>query len=406
LYGDPCRACGFDWSLTPAEAVRWVSGWGARLAATTAAADGSERRPGGGWSVGEYVCHVGDNLRQWAERLQSALLAQQVRVAGYNPDALAEARGYGALPLAVAAWSSELAAASWVEVVSRALDAEVTLWHATRGPQRAADVARNNCHDAYHHLWDIRQILVTSSSGRISAERPFYSRHADAYDLLITDPVEPWVEAVHDRLPQPPSVVLDAGCGTGRHAAALIARGHRVDLADASPELLARASARCPGARTLLIDLCKMRLPAEYDAVTCRGVLNDMTTDAEREAAVAALTACLRPGGLLFLDVREAEASRARADGGSRTTVADLGADGELRFHTRTTWQQGLLLVEERYEVVRDGQLRQESRYDFAMRPWTRAELTSLLQRHGLRHVDITVGVGRRTADRLFVVAS
>jgi hypothetical protein len=59
----------------------------------------------------------------------------------------------------VAAWSSELAASTWAEVVRQALDEDVHLRHATRGTQRAADVARNNCHDAYHHLWDIRQIL-------------------------------------------------------------------------------------------------------------------------------------------------------------------------------------------------------------------------------------------------------
>jgi hypothetical protein len=160
LFGDPCRACGFDWSLTPTEALRWVSGWGPRLAETVSDAHGSERRVSGGWSITEYVCHVGDNLRQWAERLQSALLAQQFKVAGYDPDALAAARGYAALPLAAAAWSSELAAAAWVDVAGRAVDQGISLRHATRGPQRAADVARNNCHDAYHHLWDIKQILA------------------------------------------------------------------------------------------------------------------------------------------------------------------------------------------------------------------------------------------------------
>lgn len=162
LYGDPCRACGFDWSLTAEEAVRWVSGWALRLAEATSDAHGAERRASGGWSITEYVSHVGDNLRQWAERLQSALLAQQIEVAGYDPDALAAARGYAALPLAVAAWSSELAATAWVDVMDRALDEEIELRHATRGPQRAADIARNNCHDAYHHLWDIREILASS----------------------------------------------------------------------------------------------------------------------------------------------------------------------------------------------------------------------------------------------------
>ncbi len=77
----------------------------------------------------------------------------------------------------------------------------------------------------------------------------FYADYAEAYDLLVTDQVEPWAETVHDRLLAggwPSAVVLDAGCGTGRHAAALAAKGHRVDLADASERLPAQAAARNP----------------------------------------------------------------------------------------------------------------------------------------------------------------
>lgn len=162
LYGNPCRACGFDWTLTPQEAVDLVSDWPRCLAIVTAGAEGTERRPDREWSVTEYVCHVGDNLRQWSERLQSALLARRSTVAGYDPDALAAARGYAALPLAVAAWSSELATAAWVDVLSQALRENVELQHATRGSQTAVDVARNNCHDAYHHLWDIEQIRLVA----------------------------------------------------------------------------------------------------------------------------------------------------------------------------------------------------------------------------------------------------
>ncbi|MEU8228392.1 class I SAM-dependent methyltransferase [Actinoplanes sp. NPDC048967] len=250
---------------------------------------------------------------------------------------------------------------------------------------------------------------MTSASARVSAERPFYSRHAEAYDLLITDPVAPWVDAVHERLARAhrsPAAVLDAGCGTGRHAEALIAKGHRVDLTDASAELLALAAERCPGSRAFLSDLCALALASEYDAVTCRGVLNDMVTDADREAAITSLTASLRPGGLLFLDVREEEASRLRADGASRSAVARLGGRRELRFSSRSRWREGLLHVEERYELLVDGRTEEESSYDFTMRPWSRNELTAMLRRHGMRTVDIADGVGRRTADRLFVVAT
>jgi trans-aconitate methyltransferase len=231
---------------------------------------------------------------------------------------------------------------------------------------------------------------MTSRSARVSRERPFYARHAQAYDDLVTDPVEPWVSAVHSRAPK--AVLLDAGCGTGRHAAAFRAWGHRVELADASPDLLAQAARRCPGARTHLVDLCSWEPTLAFDAVTCRGVLNDMITDTEREAAIRSLAAALRPGGALFLDVREEGAARRRADGSEHTRTA-----GALTFTSRTTWRSGLLHVTERYGDVS---------YDFRMRPWPVEELTERLSAAGLGTTEIGPGVGRRTSDRLFVVAS
>jgi hypothetical protein len=44
--------------------------------------------------------------------------------------------------------------------VETALASGVVLQHAARGAQRAEDVARNNAHDAHHHLWDIDRILI------------------------------------------------------------------------------------------------------------------------------------------------------------------------------------------------------------------------------------------------------
>ncbi|WP_433788744.1 class I SAM-dependent methyltransferase [Actinoplanes sp. CA-252034] len=249
---------------------------------------------------------------------------------------------------------------------------------------------------------------MVSSSARGSSERPFYARHAEAYDLLITDPVEPWVGAVHDRLRsvgRTPAVVLDAGCGTGRHAAGLVAAGHRVDLVDASADLLSLAVTRCPSARAISADLCELDVPPVYDAVTCRGVLNDMISDRERAAAVRSLAGCLNPGGLLFLDVREERASQSRADGATHRRQVDLGDGARLTFTSRTTWSEGTLRVEEEYDLARPGMPEQRSGYTFAMQPWSEAELRAVLHDSGLRTVQISPGVGRRTADRLFVVA-
>jgi SAM-dependent methyltransferase len=249
---------------------------------------------------------------------------------------------------------------------------------------------------------------MPSASARVSRERPFYRDYAEAYDSLVADPVEPWTEAVHGRLLSGgwrSTDLLDAGCGTGRHAAALAAKGHRVDLADASERMLALAASRNPNTLVLHADLCALSVSRTYEAVMCRGVLNDMTTDAERDAVLRSLRGALSEGGLLMLDVREADASRRRADGVSRRQTAGLGSRGVLEFTSTVTWDAGFLHVEEDYELRTLGSPADHRRFDFVMRPWSAQEIRERLTAAGFGRVDIGPGVGRTTGDRLFVVA-
>jgi hypothetical protein len=164
LYGDPCRDCGFDWRLTPSDAVAALRATPDAYAGRLAGATGRERHPDLSWTAAGYVCHVTDNLRAWSERLAGAYLAGATEVPGYDPDLLAEARHYTGIALAGALWSLRWAAAGWAEAVETALAAGVVLRHATRGAQRAEDVARNNAHDAHHHLWDVDRILGRDGS--------------------------------------------------------------------------------------------------------------------------------------------------------------------------------------------------------------------------------------------------
>lgn len=60
----------------------------------------------------------------------------------------------------MALWSLCLSANAWCTVLNDALTEGVVLDHADRGLQTARDIARNNTHDAYHHLWDVNRILV------------------------------------------------------------------------------------------------------------------------------------------------------------------------------------------------------------------------------------------------------
>jgi SAM-dependent methyltransferase len=250
---------------------------------------------------------------------------------------------------------------------------------------------------------------VTSHSAEVSRTRPFYARYAQAYDLLITDPVEPWAQAIHERLTragQPAASVLDAGCGTGRHAAALTALGYHVDLADAAEDLLRQAAARCPRARTFHTDLCALDLGPQYQAVTCRGVLNDMIADADRDAALRSFAASLCTGGLLFLDVREEHGSRERANATPRHRTVQLDPDTHLDFTSTVTWHAGLLHIHEQYTLRPGQQPAHASTYDFVMRPWTQEELVRRLAAAGFHDIEISSGVGRKTPDRLLVIAT
>jgi len=160
LYGDPCRQCGFDWSISPDSATDLVARVPVRYAELLAGTDGSQRHPDLDWTAGSYVCHVTDNPRIWAERLAGVALGGSRQVPGYDQTLLARARAYDRVPLAGALWSLKCASRDWQEAVHLALALNVVLLHAGRGEQRAADVARNNAHDAHHHAWDIGRSLM------------------------------------------------------------------------------------------------------------------------------------------------------------------------------------------------------------------------------------------------------
>ncbi len=158
LYGNPCRECGFDWSLTPEQAVTVVRAVPGSYKAWLAGATGRERHPDLAWSATGYVCHVTDNLRIWAERLAGGYLAADLAIADYEPDLLSQGRRYDEVSLAGALWSLRWAATAWTEAAEKALAVGLVLQHAARGRQRAEDVARNNAHDTHHHRWDIGRI--------------------------------------------------------------------------------------------------------------------------------------------------------------------------------------------------------------------------------------------------------
>jgi SAM-dependent methyltransferase len=234
--------------------------------------------------------------------------------------------------------------------------------------------------------------------------RPFYEEFGWAYDLLVNDPVEPWTLAVQDALRAggiaAPAHVLDAGCGTGRHAEALAAAGHELTLVDSAQPLLHQAEKRLPSARVACEDLRRLDLGTRFDVVVCRGVLNDLLQAGERQAVLAALARHLGRGGLLILDVREAGQTAKRYRKGRMIRRSVPLPEGTLEYVSHGRVDGPVVRFRERHRLNQT-----VAEHEFAMRPWTADELRFRLATAGFGYADVCPGRAGRPEDRLFCQA-
>ena len=251
-----------------------------------------------------------------------------------------------------------------------------------------------------------------------ASPRPFYGEFAWAYDYLIARPVAEECAGMAAALARrgigPGASLLDAGCGTGRYAAELARRGFVVTGIDRSPDLLDEARRRPvnPGARVRFEagDLLALPAGAGFDAIVCRGVLNDLVEPGDRAAVFGGFARTLCPGGALLFDVRDWDASVAGKTAQPVSERRVTTARGPLVFRsvTRLDPSTRRLLIEECHRLTTaSGEV--IARHDFVMRCWSRDELDGLLAATGFGAIEYAgtyegapLGVG----DRLVVAAS
>jgi SAM-dependent methyltransferase len=128
--------------------------------------------------------------------------------------------------------------------------------------------------------------------------------------------------------------ILDAGCGTGRVAAALVARGHHVLGIDLDPSLVAAGRRQYPGLPLRELDLVALS-PAvgTFDLIVSAGNVMVFLAPGTERAVVAAMASVLAPGGRAvygFATDRAYSVSALDAD------AAAAGWSLEARF---ATWQ-------------------------------------------------------------------
>ncbi len=247
--------------------------------------------------------------------------------------------------------------------------------------------------------------------------RTFYGSFAWAYDLLSDRPIA-WectqiASILSERGLPSGARLLDAGCGTGRYAVELARRGYRVTGLDAAADLIAVARQRAGASAVAFItaDLTTLPPAPQYDAILCRGVLNDLVDDQTRRNAFQAFARALVPGGALVLDVRdwEATARRKTREPVHEKTVQTVHGTLTFRSQTRLDHATRRLLITERHVLTSDGRTTSAD-YDFVMRCWTRDELDALVAAAGFTAVEYRAGFDRASpvgsTDRLVVVAS
>jgi ubiquinone/menaquinone biosynthesis C-methylase UbiE len=131
--------------------------------------------------------------------------------------------------------------------------------------------------------------------------RAGYAAWAPTYDTMdnaLIRAEQPIVERLIEDLP-PGQRVLDAACGTGRHAAHLQTKGHDVTGIDASPDMLELARAKTPDATFTEGDLCNLDFTDDtFDLVVCSLALTHVR---DLRAPISEFARVVRPQGRVIL---------------------------------------------------------------------------------------------------------
>ena len=154
-----CPICGWNWSVACADALEAIAGAPDRYAELLAGRDGMAQAADGGWNATAYLWHLTDLARSWAERWVQVRAMPGSLLVGWDPDVLAEARSYRALPTAAAELAIRDAVSSFVAQCDR-VDLGATFEHGDWGQGSVAAGIRWLGHEFVHHQLDVDERAV------------------------------------------------------------------------------------------------------------------------------------------------------------------------------------------------------------------------------------------------------
>lgn len=151
----------------------------------------------------------------------------------------------------------------------------------------------------------------------------YYNRNADRYywNTVGVD-MSVFRKKFASYLPNEASVI-DMGCGSGRDVMAFSDMGHDAAGLDAAKELLKLAEERL-GIKTVYADMSEYKAASPYDGMWCCASLIHLN-DEEKARFFRNLDRNLKPGGVLFISVKEG---------------IETGRDSDGVYTSNCTWEE------------------------------------------------------------------
>ena len=139
--------------------------------------------------------------------------------------------------------------------------------------------------------------------------RHFYQTRAEEWAAALPHAVAPRLDRFLDLLP-PGARILELGCGDGRDAAHMAARGFAVDATDGVESMVALASQRLASqglsGPARLMQFAELEAVDEYDAVWAYAALLHVPV-ADLPGSIARVYRALKPGGWHFASFKGGE---------------------------------------------------------------------------------------------------
>ena len=149
-----CPACGFDWSIDPGVALEVIAAGPDRFDAALAGRDGMVRQDDGSWNATAYVWHLTDLARSWTERWVQLADAPGSLLVGWDPDELADVRGYRELPTNAGLWALRSAVEAFVAATND-VGFDTLFEHGDWGMGTVGDGLVWLGHEFHHHEGDV-----------------------------------------------------------------------------------------------------------------------------------------------------------------------------------------------------------------------------------------------------------